>query len=107
LHQPSKDALVWKDAPVGDHRLRVEIVVEGAVLSATEQTVSLVEDLRNRLKTLKGLPHEDAFRHVEGQTFGELRKLVQNLADGKTPESNYPAARLLTEAEALPEVIRR
>jgi predicted esterase len=107
LDESSKDVLVWKDAPVGDHRLRVEFVVDGVVLSATEQTVSLVEDLRNRLKTLKGLPHEDAYRHIEGQTFGELRKLVQSLADGKTLETDYPAARLLAEAEALPEAIRR
>jgi predicted esterase len=107
LDESSKDVLVWKDAPVGDHRLRVEFVVDGVVLAATEQTVSLVEDLRNRLKTLKGLPHEDAYRNIEGQTFGELRRLTQSLADGKTLETDYPAARLLTEAGALPEAIRR
>ena len=104
---PDTKTLTWKDAPAGDHTLRLEILIAGEVQCAAEQTLSLVQDLEKRLAILKKLPHEDAHRHIEGQTFGALRKIVQNLADGKTLETNYPAARLLAEAEALPDAIRK
>ncbi len=104
---PDTKTLTWKNAPTGDHTLRLEILIAGEVQFTAEQTLSLVQDSNKRLAVLKKLPHEDAYRHIEGQTFGELRKIVQNLADGKTLETNYPAARLLAEAEALHDAIRK
>lgn len=104
---PDTLSLTWKEVPAGDHTLRIDIIIAGEVQAVSEQTLSLAQDLKDRLAKLKELPHEAAFRNVEGQTFGELRKIAQGLADGKTLETNYPATRLLAEAEALPEALRR
>ena len=104
---PASMTMSLKDLPAGDHRLRIEIMIGGEGQSIMEQSISLDWDLKARLERLKKLPHEDAHRSIEGQTFGELRKIVQQLADGKTLETNYPAARLLAEAEAVPDAIRK
>jgi acetyl esterase/lipase len=104
---PQQACLEWKEIPTGDHSLRIEILVDGHVQAATEQTVSLENDIAQRLTVLQKMPHEDAFRTIEAQTFGELRRILVALEDGKTLETNYPAARLLTELETLPDVIRR
>jgi predicted esterase len=87
----------------GDHLLRAEIVAGGNVLTTIpDQTVSLASNLAVRLAALRkgidGLPAQPAGTDV--LTLRELSALLTQLADGRTLETNYPAVRLLNQAEA-------
>ncbi|MGL4551311.1 MAG: alpha/beta fold hydrolase [Gemmataceae bacterium] len=89
--------------PEGDYDLVSEVVAGGAVLATTTQTVSFIERVDERLEALKKLLLP---KTVEGETCRHLRSVVADLAAGKTLEANYPAHRLLAEAEALAKADR-
>src|SRR5262249_16847387 len=99
---PLEHSLPIKDVREGDHTLRTEIVVGDRVLAVREQTVSLAARLDERLARLKKAV--EAFPKEPASTDQETARSLVNLLDGlrqkKTPETNYPAARLLAEAEA-------
>jgi predicted esterase len=93
----------------GDHRLRAEIIAGGKVLNTVpDQTVSLAANLGTRVTALrKGalrLPAQPA--GTDALTLRELSSLLTQLADGRTLETNYPAARLLNQAEAALKAVR-
>jgi poly(3-hydroxybutyrate) depolymerase len=97
------------DLVEGDHHLRAEIVADGKVLYAIpDQTVSLVTNLNERLTALrKGVKELSAApATADVLTLRELATVLGALADGATPETNYPAARLLREAEAALQAVR-
>jgi predicted esterase len=100
---PFRTTFPLKKVREGDYQLRSEILTGGAVRASGEQTVSVVHDLPNRLATLKkGIDAlEGKPRTHEAATLGRLYSILCELDAGRTPETNYPAARLLTEAEAL------
>lgn len=85
----------------GDVVLRVAIEVGGKVVATTDHGLSLVADLRPRLarlqKTVESWPREPATTDVE--TVRGLLRLLDTLAQRRTLETNYPAARLLAELE--------
>jgi predicted esterase len=93
----------------GDHLLRAEILAGGKALTTIpDQTVSLVANLAVRVAALRkgiaGLPAQPAGTDV--LTLRELSDLLTLLADGQTLETNYPAARLLNQAEAALKAVR-
>jgi pimeloyl-ACP methyl ester carboxylesterase len=100
---PATITLPLKDVGEGDHRLRCEILVAGKLCAAGEQTLSLAADLGDRLgKLKKGLAELPGPR--ERPEMATLARLIAQLTDleaGKTPETNFPAHRLLTECEAV------
>ncbi|MBX7165202.1 MAG: alpha/beta fold hydrolase [Pirellulales bacterium] len=78
-------------------------IASGPEASTTAQRIGLAHDLAARLARLNAfvdaLPARG--RSLEQETVVHLTRLLSSLAQGKTPETDYPAARLLTEAEAL------
>jgi predicted esterase len=108
---PLETALPLKAArPLeGDRLLRAEIVAGGKVLATVpDQTVSLVANLSPRLAALvKGVRELPALpATTDALTLHELTGVLIALADGRTLETNYPAARLLAEAEAALQTVR-
>jgi predicted esterase len=99
---PQTESLSLNGAHTGDYLLRAELLQGEKVLAASEQTISVVAGARERLgkleKAVAALPADD--RSVEALTVRDLAQTLRQLADGKTLETNYPAVRLLAEAEA-------
>jgi pimeloyl-ACP methyl ester carboxylesterase len=97
---PQRAQIPLKGVPEGDLTLRAEVVVAGKVLASEEQTVSCVAGLSRRLTSLRkaaeALPRENA--DTQQETVRGLAGLLEAL-QSKVLETNYPAARLLAEAE--------
>jgi predicted esterase len=106
---PAEGKLPLRNTAEGDYVLRVEVTAAGRVLARCEQGVSLATRLDARLKALAeavaGLPEMP--RTTDGETLRTLTALLTGLRDRKTYETNYPAARLLREAEELAGAVRR
>ncbi|MCI0463283.1 MAG: alpha/beta fold hydrolase [Gemmataceae bacterium] len=95
--------LAGKQLAEGDYQLRAEIVLGEKVLATVPaQTVSFAGKQAERVKALQteaaDLPAEAP--PVERATVRAQAALLRELAGGATLETNYPAARLLVEAEA-------
>lgn len=88
----------------GDYVLRTDIVAAGKVLATYDVGFSVVNDLVKRLNRLK-VPQGDGKPSIDARTLDSLTSLLQSLARGAVPETNYPAARLIAEAEALSKSI--
>ncbi len=91
----------------GDFFLLQSLIVGEQILSDSLQTVSLVDKLKPRLKKiatrLEALKDKPAStdRYTTRRLFG----ILSDLSEGKTLETNYPAARLLGETEAVLDAI--
>jgi predicted esterase len=98
---PLTDKLPLKNLGNGDYTLRCEILLNGKLLALSEQTLSAVNQLRERLDRLQLAT--GALRQIstDAETARALVKLLDQLAQKQTPETNFPAARLLAEAENL------
>jgi acetyl esterase/lipase len=92
----------------GDYLLRAEVVVGDRVLARREQTVSLADRLAPRLEKVRQAVESlaDKPRTTDKETARHLAGLLADLGRKKTLETNFPAARLLAEAEALLESLR-
>jgi pimeloyl-ACP methyl ester carboxylesterase len=108
---PLTTALPLKSArpAEGDYLLRAEIRAGAEVLNAIpDQTVSLAANLTVRMGALRkgidGLSAQPVSTDV--LTLHELSALLAQLADGRTLETNYPAARLLSQAETALKAVR-
>jgi len=99
---PAKARLPLQMPTEGDYLLRAEIVAGKDVLARWDQTVAIVKDLQARLEALtkatKALPENPPT--TDAATVRGLLRVLQPLAEGQTLETNYPAARLLADAEA-------
>src|SRR5262249_56972119 len=97
----AKGELIIAEFKEGDYLLRSEVLVDGAVCASSEQTISLAAKLSDRLKVLK--QKDEALKEkpasVEKGTLKHLRSLLDGLAARKTLETNFPAGRLLREAD--------
>lgn len=95
--------LPLKDMKDGDYLLLSEVLIDGKPAATTTQTVSLAGNLKRRLAALR--PPDpapgNADSRVEATALPRLRTLLTDLAAGRTLETNYPAAQLLAEAEAV------
>jgi predicted esterase len=103
---PLKDVaefpLPLKDVAEGDYRLRVEVVAAGQVRARSEQGLSLVKGVDERLqalgKKLDILPDKPA--RTDTTTARAHHDILKSLSEGATQDTDCPAARLLVEAEA-------
>ncbi len=100
---PVSVAFRWPDpaaAPRGD--LVVEVSLRVGDGEPVERALSLarVPELRARLDALARPLPKDA-PALEARTLKARRKLLESLAAGSTEETDFPAARLLAEAEAM------
>jgi predicted esterase len=105
---PLKGSLRFPKPPAdGDYTLSGEIVQDKKVLARVTQTVSVVKDLEERLKQVEkgvaSLPKD--LKMTDALTVKSLASLLRELADGKTLETDYPAARLQREAEEVLKAI--
>ncbi|WP_020468937.1 alpha/beta hydrolase [Zavarzinella formosa] len=91
--------LVTADLPVS-----VAVVSGGKVLGIKTHTLSRVENLDKRLAKLRGVLDAKSLTHaIEQATLAHLTKLLGDLATKTVPETDYPAAKLIVEAEQLIE----
>ncbi|HMP04643.1 MAG TPA: alpha/beta fold hydrolase, partial [Gemmatales bacterium] len=99
---PLKGTLVFTDLAEGDGRLEYEVYDDAAqkVLVRGTIGVSFVKDLESRLTALQAaLEALPAGKSVEESTARTLAQLLRNLTRKQSPETDFPAARLLREAE--------
>ncbi len=93
----------------GDSFLRWDILAGQRLLQRRELTVSFAARLEERLRDVgawaqKGVEAER--RNADRETACLLAALLKSLAQGESPETNYPASRLLAEAEEAIESVR-
>ncbi len=109
LPQEVKLPLQGRRIPEGDHLLLVQFLVGGQPAGrGREQTVSFAANLEGRLgalrKAVEALPAKPATTDAESAR--GLVEVLGALAAGTPQETNYPAARLLPEAEAVVRAAR-
>lgn len=93
----------WPDptgAPEGDLVLDVSLSVGAGEPVARAVTLARVPGVRERLDALAQPLSEEA-PALEARTLKARLKLLESLAAGSTEETDFPAARLLVEAEAM------
>jgi predicted esterase len=99
---PLTVSLPLKGVSQGDQWLRADVAAGGKILATEQVMISVVEHPRERLAALKkglaALPTQA--KTTDTETIRYLADVVADLADGDTLETNYPAVRLLGEAEA-------
>jgi poly(3-hydroxybutyrate) depolymerase len=106
---PVKVSLPLKQLLEGDYLVEVEIRVNGkaVVQRQSVQLVSFATDLEKRLKALNEaidkLPAKQG--STQRETVRGLAHLLDSLHQKKQPETYYPAARLLRDAEAAVKAI--
>jgi pimeloyl-ACP methyl ester carboxylesterase len=83
----------------GDFTLTAQVVLGGKVLARSAQTISVVTNLQARVANLKASPLPSGT--VEAETVASLAGLLDSLANKKTLEASFPAARWLAEVEAV------
>lgn len=98
---PQTVKLNLKEVPPGDYQLAFEVLVGGEVLAQASYGFSVARQLKDRLARLEGGLDPLPRRSTEGETARFLTRLLAELARDRVPETDYPAHRLLEEAEAL------
>lgn len=95
-----------KDAPgpaSADFKLTAEILSDGKVLATKVASVSRVEKMAERVeavkKAAKAVPVPPTT--IEQATLALLGTMVDELAQGKSPETDYPGSRLVFGGERL------
>jgi predicted esterase len=96
---PFSDKLLASRLADADYTLRSEIVMNGKLLAASEQTLSAASKLKERLARLQEAAKSLPPLSTDSESARALLKLLEQLAQKQTLETNVPAARLLAEAE--------
>ncbi len=99
---PLNDQLPLRDIAEGDHALEEEILAGDRVLQTNSLTVSMVPRLKERLDKLQKslVDFQDKPGTTDLETVRRMAGLLDSLAAKKTLETDYPAARLLADAES-------
>jgi predicted esterase len=105
---PLADQLPLHDLPEGDYILEVKILAGDRVLQTNSVGVSVVPKLKERLETLQKtlVRFQDKDKTTELETVRRVAGLLDSLAAKKTLETDYPAARLLADAESAVEALK-
>ncbi len=98
---PADAVLPTDKLPEGDHTLRAEVVVGGKVLATFVAGVSAVPRLAERVGRVRAAAASASGQSLDAATLRSHADLLTSLARRGMPETNYPAARLLAEGEAL------
>jgi predicted esterase len=100
--------LSMKGLSEGDHRLTCIVSVAGEPLVERQCVISLVDRVDQRLDFMrKSAAALTNTASIETATFAYLVRVLTDLRKGQVFETDYPAARLLHEAEQLREEIER
>jgi predicted esterase len=101
------DATIATDnLPDGDHTLRVDVVDGNNVLASYTTGISAVTHLRERLDRLTTPASRINSQSMDARSLRALQGRLMLLTYPTAPETNYPAARLLAEAEALLKAVQ-
>lgn len=92
-------------AIAGDYFLLTEIFVDKEVVARNQQAISVSAKLNQRLKFLETKLAEIKTTDWQTETAREHLKVLSQLAQGKTLETDYTASSLLNQAEAFAEII--
>ena len=99
---PWQGKLPLAAVPEGDYQLVAEVVIGKDHIVLNPQTLSIAATIASRLQNL-----EDGLRRIEAKpnttqraTISAHLAILKSLFAKVIPETNYPAARLLAEAEA-------
>jgi predicted esterase len=91
----------------GDFTARLLVRADGEELASGEYRFSLVKNLAARLSAVvPSLDFTEKAQTIDGESAAALVKLISGLAGGDMLETDYPAARLLTELEQLAMAIK-
>jgi predicted esterase len=95
-------------AKEGDHLLHITFRTGDGIAAQTLVRVSAVKDLRPRLDKLRQAVASFNGKRgtIDQESVREIFEVLDGLAKGNTPQSDYPAARLLAEAESAVEAIK-
>jgi predicted esterase len=86
----------------GDYRLHYEIHQHGQTLAQGDSLLSLTDKLGERMQALRDAVEKNGTpTTTDATTLQHLTKLLTALEAGRAQETDYPAHRLLAEAEAL------
>ncbi len=103
--QTLKGSLEVKKLPPGDHVAVIEIYAGKKLLNQKKQLFSVAKDLNQRIKDLQS--ESNRFQKeklsTDSATLELLTSIVVELSKGSTFETDYPASRLLKQAERLAE----
>jgi predicted esterase len=102
---PVTTFLTPNQPPEGDHTLRAEVDVGDKVLATYVQTVSVAPQLHERLARLQAAAKAEGEPSTDRAALRSLTDLLDRLAQRHILETDYPAARLLAEAEALAKAV--
>jgi predicted peptidase len=97
---PTAAALPLRGIPEGDYILHTAITLQGKLLAVSDQTVSFAARLAPRVAQLR----KDADllpAGTDAKTAQFLAGLLEKLASKETLETNFPASRLLAQAESV------
>ncbi len=100
---PLQQALPLSLAKVadGDFTLMAKVVIGKKILASSAQTISVVTNLEARLAQIKASSAALTAGTTEADTVKSIVGWLDSLASKKTLEASLPAARLLTEVEAV------
>jgi pimeloyl-ACP methyl ester carboxylesterase len=84
----------------GDFTLLAKVVMGKKVLASSAQTISVVSNLNERIAKLKPMLNGLMPYEMTAETMKGIVGVLDSLANKKTLEANFPAARLLAEVEA-------
>ncbi|HRH40264.1 MAG TPA: hypothetical protein PKY82_01375 [Pyrinomonadaceae bacterium] len=101
---PMTNKIALAKVKAGDYFLLSEIVVGNEVLANSKQLFSISAKLNERLKTLETKLGETKMSDWQTETSRENLKILQNLANGKTLETDYHANNLLNQTEVFAKV---
>lgn len=88
----------------GDYFFIFEIAAGDKVLASNQQMISVSTKLNERLKTLETKLGETKTSDWQTETARENLKVLQNLANGKTLETDYQANNLLNQTEVFAKI---
>ena len=98
---PLTQQLVVRGGAAGDYALLYEITLNGKVLASGSQTVSLAGRLALRLAQLRLNANALSVAATDAATARYLLEMLEKLSHLETLETNFPAAKLLQEAENI------
>lgn len=106
---PHQETLPTVNLPEGDFTLRYELCRDDAVLADGRIMIARAERIKERLAALRAAAEsgKDAALNVEAATLRHHVNVLTKLAEGTAPETDYPAHRLLVEAETLAKVVAK
>jgi predicted peptidase len=104
---PVTNKISLANVKAGDYFLQTEIVVGKEVLAKNQQMISVSNKLAERLKNLETKLAETQTNDWQTETAREHLKLLTQLANGKTLETDYQANLLLFQAETFAKIGRK